>query len=418
MKKFFSAFWHVLRSNLLLKIMSLLFAVILWSYVLSAVDPTRERWVSDISVSYQNADELKANGFAISESLSEILETADVLVGVFQSEIQYLSEENVKAYIDLSTINSTGWQTIEITATTEYGQKVRVSPSEVELYIDEYVTRTVPVNVEVTGSAADGYYAGTPEITPEVVSISGAKTDVLKVASALCTVDIDGLTEGFNKSIPVTLLDSDGAAVDESLFSGELPSVIVKLSVLAQKEVPVDVEGSIIGQDSLAAGYEITSMTCDPASVTIVGEKDVIDTITSVPLVAYSISGASADVTALLDYDLPEGVSVLESDKAQVEILIRETTAEHTYSNIPIDQKNLSSGLVATISQDVVDVTVIAGVSAVSALDKSDIVSYVDLEGLEPGTYSLDVLFEIPDGYIADNFTPSVKTVTVTIKKK
>ena len=40
MKKFFNALWGIFRNNLLLKVMAILFAVILWSYVLSETKPT------------------------------------------------------------------------------------------------------------------------------------------------------------------------------------------------------------------------------------------------------------------------------------------------------------------------------------------------------------------------------------------
>ena len=417
MKKFLAAFWRMLRSNLLLKIMAILFAVILWSYVLSETNPQRQRTLDNIPVIYENMDALTAKDLAISGSLSDILDTISVTVKVNQSDLRYLNEEDIKATVDLSTINGTGEHTLKITVSTSRGQVVSKNPSEVTIYADEYVTRTVPVNVELSGSVPDGYYISTPELTPNVVDISGAKVDVEKVTSATCLIDVGGLTHWDNKSVDVTLLDNDGLAVDSSLFS-DLPSVIVSMSILPEKTVPVDAAGAILSQDSLAPGYEITGITCTPENVTIVGEAAAIQDIESVSLVPYSVSGASVDAVVMMDYALPAGVSVLDSDKAEVYVSIREITDTKKYTGITIEQKNLASGLTADMDQDTADVTVLAGVSKISALDRADIVPYIDLDGLEPGTYTLNVQFEIPEGFVTENFSSAPATVTVEIRRK
>ncbi len=128
-------------------------------------------------------------------------------------------------------------------------------------------------------------------------------------------------------------------------------------------------------------------------------------------------------MVALLDFAPPEGVAVLDDDnKAQVTITIREKTASETFEGVDIGIRNLGGGLTAQLAQDEVDVTVLAGVSAMSRLHASDIVPYVNLNGLGVGTHTVDILFEIPKGFASENFTASagnatVKTVTVTITR-
>ncbi len=109
------------------------------------------------------------------------------------------------------------------------------------------------------------------------------------------------------------------------------------------------------------------------------------------------------------------GVTVLTDQKAEVYITIREVTKTKTYKDVAVKAKDLAAGLHADLSNPSVDVTVMAGASAVSRLSRSDIVPYVDLDGYKPGTYTVEVLFEIPKGLAEENFTASVGTVTVTI---
>jgi YbbR domain-containing protein len=415
MKKVFEFVWRLLRSNLLLKIVSLFFAVVLWSYVLTQTNPTREQSFADIPLRYANQEVLSSQNLAISGSLSDILDLVDVRVEVNQNDIKRLSRASVDAYVDLSVINGPGSYKLMVQAKPNVGQAVEISPSVVELTVYPYKTRQVPVNVNMTGDVANGFYAMTPEISPGVVTISGASVDVDRVASAVCDIDLTGLAEGYNKSVPIRLLDSEGSELDGTLFSGGQSSVIVKLQVLATKVVPVDVNSAIMGQNELAAGYEIVGITSTPESVMIAGEPGAIRGISSISLMPYTVSGASSSVAVILDYQLPEGVSMLTEGKAHIYVEIRPIMDTRHYENIAIEARNLAAGLTAQLDVSRTDVTVMAGIPQLSRLKRSDIVPYVDLEGKGRGKYTVPVQFELSDGFAAENFSSGVATVVVTI---
>jgi YbbR domain-containing protein len=413
MKTVLKTIWNVLKSNLVMKIMAVLFAVILWSYVLAEIDPPRTRIVTDVGVEYRYLNELNDNNLEISETLNNV----NVKVEIKQSEIKNLTKENIDVFVDLSTINGPGEQTLVIQAKPNGiagANVVEISPKTVTVHVDKSMSKPVPVEVKTIGSVPDGYYASEPVIAPTTVEIKGAQTHVLKVASAVCNVDLTGLTEGYSKNMDIELLDYEGNIIDKNLFD-DLPSVIVKLDVQHMKTVPVDAAGSIVGQDEVAAGYEVADITCVPETVQIAGSASALVQVDKISLAPYSISGKSTSESVALDYDLPEGVSVLTPEKAQVYITIREIMKTKTYSGINLEEKNLAKGLNVRFSEPKVDVTVMAGTSKVSKLSRSDIVPYVDLDGLAAGTHSLKVLFEIPEGFAEENFTSSAGTVTVTI---
>ena len=416
MKKVLNFIWGLLKNNLLLKIMAVLFAVVLWSYVLAQTNPVREQQFNDIRVDY-NKVELQANGLDISNTLSKIVQTVDVRVEVNQNDIKYVNSSNVTASAKLSGVSSVGEFTFDIEAKSPFGNVVEVSPSTVTLYIDQYVTHSLPVTAEPSGSVPDGYYASDAVFEPDVVTVSGAASDVNLAERAICPIDLTGLTEWTKKSMEVMVLDGEDNALDSKLFSDGLPSVVVGMDILPVKTVPVDVASAIIGQDGLAPGYEIKDIECDPATVRIIGTAEALAGVTSIPLVPYSVSGTSSDVVVPLAYQPPEGITVLDSEYAQVTVTIREKTASQTFKGVGIDVRNLGRGLTAQLSQSEVDVTVLAGVSAMSTLRASDVLPYIDLNGMGEGTYTLNILFELPDGFASENFAPSVTTITVTISR-
>ena len=412
--------WGLVKNNLVLKIMAILFAVVLWSYVLAETNPVREKPLDGVPVSYLYADQLDAQDLAISESLSNWVETVDVRVKVNQSYVRSVTSEAVRATVDLSKINGAGEKTLEINVvpTNTYCQIVDYSPKTVTLTVDAKVDRTIPVAFDVTGSVPAGYYVGDPVAEPDSVTLTGASSDIEMVSRAVCTVDIGGLTAWDKQSMDVAILDSEGNELDPGIF-GELPSVIVDMTLMPKKTVEVKAETT--GQ--LAPGYEIPEggIVCDPAYVVIYGEASVLANITSIALEPCSISNMSTDVVEPLAYVPPEGVTVLDADnKAQVTITIREEMREETFNGVGIDIRNVGDGLTAELEQAEVDVTVKAGLSAMSMLRSSDVVPYVDLNGLDAGPHEVTLQFEIPEGFAMENFSAKVEeqpvvTVTVTI---
>lgn len=416
MKKFFKALLKMFRSNLVLKIAAVLFAVVLWSFVLSVVNPVRERELRTVPVVWQGGESLKEKGLAVPGSLSDILSSVKVRVRLKQNEVKLLTDDKAEAYIDLSIINGVGTYRLRVNAKTSYGQVIQVSPSHITVYADERHTKDVPVNVETTGSVAEGFHADDPKISPNVVRITGAKTEVDKVKSALCVVDLNGLEEGYRKTEDVTLLDENGDAVNPAMFSEAITSVVVEMNVLPVKTVSVDAEGSMIG--SPVPGYEITGVETNPKTVQVVGKKELLGDIHSMQLTPFSVAGLSLDTVMLVGYAPPEGVRVLGPDKAEVTISIREITEQESYKKVKIELRNLMPGMQAAADPDSVDVTIIAGVTKLSKLLRRDVIPYVDLDGLEPGQYTLSVMFVIPEGFVIENFTPAITTVNVTVSRK
>lgn len=415
-KKFFGAIWRMIKSNLVLKIMAVVFAVILWSYVLAEENPVRQREIPDVSLRYIQTAELEAKGLAISRSLSDILDSVDVRVEVEQKNLKYVSNKNIILEVDLSTINGPGEVEMDINPTSPYGKVLSVSPSTVTLVVDKLSQKNVPVTVESTGNVANGYHAMTPVISPETVYIKGASVDVEKVASAVCKLDLTGLSESYSKSVEVDLLDKDGNVLDKDMFAGT-HSVIVNVNVLAKKTVPVNTDDLLVGKDELAEGYEISEIIIEPGTVDIIGKKEVLDTIESLEAIPIVVTGASTDVPRLLEFNLPDGVSILSDGQVQAVVRIREKVEVKNYNNVEVQIKNLARGLKASLDTENIDVVVIAGTNMLSRLFKQDILAYVDLDGLEEGTHELIIQFIMPEGFTDENVSSETKKVTVTITK-
>ena len=234
-----------------LKILAFVFALLLWGYVLTQINPTRVKAVQDVRVSFEGESALQERGLVVRGNRDEILENVVVRVKTELTSYADLTANDVNASINLNTVSKTGSVTLPIRAYTSVGSADSVQPSTVTLEIDNLAVKNVPVEVNYEGSVPSGYWSGEPQLSRTEVEIKGAATDVNRIAKAVCTVSLAGRTQTFNEAVNLTLLDQNGEELSSDLFIGETPSITIKVRVLAEKTVPIDLESAILGTDSL-----------------------------------------------------------------------------------------------------------------------------------------------------------------------
>lgn len=125
-------------------------------------------------------------------------------------------------------------------------------------------TKTVPINLNVTGTPAVGYeLTGKTEYSPETVRIAGKASILKNVASIEIpqeVLDVTGLTSNLATSINVKQYLPDGVSLADSTFSGKISvTIAVEKEVevpfempkgnIAILNVPADMEAEIIGEN-------------------------------------------------------------------------------------------------------------------------------------------------------------------------
>ncbi len=311
-----------LKHNTSLKIIALFFAILLWSYVISSTDPTRLRNVKNIAVQALGYEELEKSGLVVRGNFNDVFGTATVGVEAPVSEMGQLTNQTVTVTADLTNIKAKGIYDIHLTATTPTGEVARIEPSTIQVEVDELTTNTVPVSVEYKGELNASLYHEEPELSQKTIQISGARTDVERVSKGVCVIDLSKVTESIEQSYSLELRDEDGNAVDSSAFIGELPSITVKMEVKAQKTVPIDVSASACFEDAsdIAEGKLIQAVYCTPSTVTLVGDKSVLDAVSKVTIKKIRLNGIQQTTSFDVELSLPSGVTLITTDKIQLTV--------------------------------------------------------------------------------------------------
>ena len=424
-----SRFWEMLKQglksfftkNIAIKVLSLMFAILLWGYVLMTQNPPRVKTVTDVTVSIEGEADLTTRKLTLRGDRAALLEDVSVRVRTELTSYADISADDITASINLSRITSTGKHTVRIHAKSSSGDVVSVSPSEIEVEIDTLTTRNIPIEIHEEGELPEGYWAGDVKLDSATVLLEGPGTDLAKIVKAVGTIDLTNRTESLNQSIMLALYDKEGNVVESSILFGGMPTVVAKQEILPSKLVPIDVDGAIIGREELPENFEIASYgtSLESTLVRIVGDADVIQKIESLSLEPVDVTGCTESIQQELAINVPEGVRIIGADSVNLQVTIREKTAVLEFTELPIEIVGLARKQTATLSQELANVTFSGRVSLLAGITRGDVKVYADVTGLAAGTHDVKLALQIDGEDVPSDlqyeFTTD-ETIQVTIE--
>ena len=294
---------------------------------------------------------------------------------------------------------------------------VNPSVANVTIYDKKSDTRTLLYDVVNNDKLSNTLVVNSVKLESDEVTIRGAEYKIKQVATVKALIDVANIT---NKTagkqtlndINLKAYDSDGNVVEVE-FVPEKISAEVELSSPSKK-----VSLNFVPTGTMTRGKSIGGYTFSQNSVTIYGDKETLDSIDTVDVVV-DVSKISSDTTFKAEIKKPSGVKTLSENYVTVTLTVTDSSSEPVRFDIPLSGINVEPGLIAQpIDEENGHITVEAqGASSVlSSLDKSDITAYVDLSGLEPGTYTRPV--QVKGTNPLATYKAKRTEVTVIITKK
>lgn len=257
-------------TNVLIFILSLILAVFVWVYVMSVDAPNSEQTFYGVNVSVNNLDRLNETmGLSVVSEDSGI--QIDVVLQGKRSVLSKLTAEDIKAYVDVGALTEAGTHSLDIKYMPFPGGTtfVRASSGTVSMVVDSTIEEQIPVKVKFENCILpDGYSMGESIINTEFVKVTGAKSDIEKIESAVITVSTGTLTGSVTvmDKIPV-LCDKSGKEISSRYINYEKTYVDVYVPVYLEKELQVKV-------DFVHGLYndKNTTVTVSPAKIKVKGE--------------------------------------------------------------------------------------------------------------------------------------------------
>lgn len=405
--------------NLALKIVSLLFAMLIWGYVMVEVNPKRVKTITDVPISFSGESSLHDRGLAVRGDRDDILRNVTVRVKVQLTDYTGLDASDISASVSLRPVNKADTYKLKIDATSSLGTVENVSPSEITIEVDELATMLVPIDVEYSGELPDGYWKSEPTLASQSIKVSGPRDDVSTISKAICTIDLEDRTTSYNEAILLKYVDKNGDEIDTALFLDTLPSVVVKMDVMRIVELPINAADAVLGADALPANYEVYDVVATPPTVRVVGSENALSGLTGIKIENIDVSGSTSSVQQNVVITAPEGTTLLDDPNITVYVGIREKQDSAQFKGVPIETKGLGKKLTAELSATECEVNITGRTSLMKLLQRKDVSVYVDLTGLTAGTYKITPMVSLASKEMQTDlqWTVSLPEVTVTIKE-
>lgn len=394
-------------NNIGFKILAFFVAFMLWLMVVNIDDPVTHKTFSDIPVSVINEEVLANAKQPQTYQIMDDTQSVDVTVTAKRKTLSRIKEEDIVAVADIKELTLDTQIPIDISIGEFEGryEDAQASPRNLQIRLEDELTKRFPIVPTTTGSVRDGYVLGDIQALPEKVSIRGPKSVINEISRVEASVSVSGLSKDTLLESELVLYDSNNNIIDQNLLSNNLgmEGVGVSVQILNTKNVPLNFDTSRI---QAARGYEFAGITVEPEQIQIAGRRSVISRIESIDIPAEAldvsdIKEKTEEIINVSDY-LPDNARLADENAGLVVVTIsveKDGTKTYDVSVGAITVNNLSEELTLNYAvADALQVQVGGPRNILGGLAIDHSVS-IDLKNYtEAGEYSVPVEVNLPNG--------------------
>ncbi len=378
--------------NIGLKIAALVFAVLLWAYVLVALNPVRSKSIDDVPITLEGYTDLLSRNLIL---VNSDLGFANVEVNATITNHADLDASRINCRAYLATISSAGTYRLPLSVTVQsnLGSVASVTPRTVNLEVDNLIVKTVPVKLELVGTLPDGYEV-IGESVVSTITLEGAARYIEPTVRAVARVDLTDQTENVEESVDLIFYDKNDSEVTVVTRSKNTPSVNVRLTLSAFKRVDVHQVVSLTDDTYFTLASEVS-----PSSVIIYGSSDVLAGIDSLATQSLVLPAEESIVSQDIALILPDGISLKRGQSSSVTLSasVTERTGERMLE-VPLTYTHLRSDM-AIVDGAPTYVTVLAAgpLRQLEQLTADFFSVQVDLTGYGTGDWELVPVIQGPN---------------------
>lgn len=292
-----------LTNNIGFKILSVVFATILWLVVLNVNDPEKTTTINNIPIKIVNEDAITGQ-----DKVYEVVsgKTASVKVTGPRTIVDSLDAKSFTAIADLSKLSVTNAVDIEVELNTvSYRTKVDLdSKTTMVVSIEDLVEKEFPIEILKKGTEASGYVVYKTNVQHSTVKVKAPASVMNNIAKVVATINVSNVVDDFTVRSALKACDSAGNILDAKnlgiTFDVEETSVdVVMYSV---KQVPLKYE---ILEDKYA-NTVFVSKEIDRKSILLVGRKEALAGVNEIVLDTSMLEINANQSRYTLSYELEE----------------------------------------------------------------------------------------------------------------
>lgn len=300
--------------------------------------------------------------------------------------------------------------------------KYKIDPTYVTVTIKNKVSKLFNVSYELLNENKlnEKLSVEAVELSKSEVVVKGSEDALDKIATVKALVDLNNSdyqdAGTFDTSnIPLVAYDEKGNLLTNVEIVPEVISASVTLDTY-KATVPI----KVLTTGDLVTGKSISAVTINgnsSYSVDIYGEKNIIDSITSVPVtIDVNGLGNSGSKSYNVTVSKPAGVKHISETSAKINISFGDEK-QKTLDITDVHSRNLDANLSVNFPPDngTINIQVKGVESVINSITEENILAYVDLAGIGVGNHEVDLKIESDDPRVTFVVSSKVK-VAITEK--
>ncbi len=369
------------------KIISILFALVLWLYVMGEVNPETNKVFNNLEVQLLNVEELRKSGLVIIDQEDF---TVDVKITGRTNELYKISQEDIKVSADLRGFQQ-GINSIPLEISSPANITIEdIQPKQIKVRLDKVVKRQKPVTIKINGDPSTGFEVGELNITPTEILVEGPQTKVNDVAEVIGEINVDGKSENIRNNVPIKAVDSEGKEIAGVEVETKYVNTYLPILKIKNVELIPQIQGSV------KEGYKITNIEVSPNNVLLKGKTEDLNDIVEISTEIVNIDGIESDLVTEVNPIVPDNITtprLYELPKLKVEVEKIESK-EFTFNTTEISINNLDNDLSTNIGhlRGEVKVRISDVRSILEEIKRSDLELVINAENIkEEGSYEATI---------------------------
>ncbi|MEZ4086956.1 MAG: CdaR family protein [Candidatus Gracilibacteria bacterium] len=292
-------------SNIHLKLLALISAIVLW-FVVITVENTIYVFPQELEIDVRNL----GSNLSLANELPEV----KLFLQVSKEELKSLTPDDFNVYIDLGNAQA-GEKSAQIQASTTVPQVkiLKIEPVQVDLKLSPVTEKEVEVEINVIGNPQEGYIVSNVEAGNQTVKVTGAQSLIENIESVQADLLLDGSEKGeINQSVMLKLKDSNN--VEAGLIQIVPEQIIIRADITSEVE---EKEVDIVPQFNNENDRNLweNNIEFEPQIVLIRGKEEDLANITSIETNNIEVTALVRDGEVQVGLSLPEGISLVEPDQ-------------------------------------------------------------------------------------------------------
>ncbi|MCD5414163.1 MAG: hypothetical protein LR001_04035 [Clostridiales bacterium] len=373
--------------NATAKIISILFALVIWLYVMGEINPIITIEITNVPITILSENLILERGLVIKNIENE---TTNIRLRGRLDYVTDITRDEVVLTADLRDLNL-GRNNVQINDNLMDDIEVSLFPETLLVELEEIIRVQKEIDLEITGDPKENFVLGQSQYSPTVVWIEGPESFVNRVDKIIARLEVENMSANITASLPLKAYDIRGTEV-----SGiDIRTEYIEASLLIDSKRTVRIIPNI--EAKAAEGYEITDITASPSEITIIGQPEAISNVFAIRTLLVQREELSNDTELIVTLLVPDNGFTVSRKNTKVKIEV-EKIAEKIIS---IDRENI---IFSNLRDDLeidksnipekIEIKIVAIESFVDTLTTDDFNVIVNLEELGAGEYTIEPIIK------------------------